>query len=93
MSAQAVSDTQLRGGRLAFGRVAWFLVAGLGLALNIIGIPLHFTQWETVRGGASCAICQLTPQQAQQLQQIGLSLQFWASYLTLGWILPRHSAR
>jgi hypothetical protein len=82
MNAQPVSDTRLQGNWLVFLRVAWFVMLGLLLVLKMISIAPQFRVWETVCSGVSCANLQLTPQQAQELQQLGLSLRIYAIYFS-----------
>ena len=72
---------------LMLARIGWCAVIAVGVGLVIIGVPIHYAQWQTVCGSSSCGIGILTPQQAQGLQQLGLSMQFWAAYLSVDWIL------
>ncbi len=88
MDNQSVSDFQLQGRALPIVRAAWLSIVGLGVTLYVIGVPVHFAQWMTLCSGASCGIGQLTPQQAAQLPQVGLSLQSWAAFLSIAWAIP-----
>jgi signal transduction histidine kinase len=59
-------------------RVAIAIVAVLALAVFFIGVLLNFAQFRTVCTPLSCADGQLTPESAQALQALGLSLDAYA---------------
>ncbi len=59
-------------------RIVIVIVAVLALAVFIVGVLLNFAQFRTVCTPLSCADGQLTPQSAQALQALGLSLDAYA---------------
>ena len=59
-------------------RIVIVIVAVLALAVFCIGVLLNFAQFRTVCTPLSCADGQLTPQSAQALQALGLSLDAYA---------------
>lgn len=59
-------------------RIVIVIVAVLALAVFFIGVLLNFAQFRTVCTPLSCADGQLTPQSAQALQALGLSLDAYA---------------
>jgi hypothetical protein len=82
MDDQPVSEIRLKGNWLAFWRIVWLGMLGLLLVLKMISVTPQFRQWETLCSGAYCANLQLTSQQAQELQQVGLSVQNYAVYFS-----------
>lgn len=91
MSVSGGTETgpRLTGQRLTMARLAWVLGIALGIALYVLSIPLYYNYFETIcPGGAQCAgSLSLTPQQVQELGQLGLSLRFYGYYLTFLWAL------
>ena len=85
MSTPSLSDIRLHGRMLTSARVAWFAMLALGLVLYVLSIPQWVFQWEmlcTEQQLGACPNLQLTPQQAQELQQLGWSLSAYATYFT-----------
>src|SRR5436305_6002518 len=70
---------------LALARGAWLAFFALGALVLVLGVPLHWVQWIHVCSGVGCHVGQLTPQQAQQLLQLGWSFAGWATSLTVLW--------
>ena len=59
-------------------RIVIVIVAVLALAVFIVGVLLNFAQFRTVCTPLSSADGQLTPESAQALQALGLSLDVYA---------------
>lgn len=76
-------DTRLRGRWRLLVQVACATVAGLALALFLIGLPGNFTFWQTVCPSRPCVSGQVGPIGAQTLHDLGLSLSIYAAYLLL----------
>ena len=78
-------DTGLHGRWLLLSRVAWVAVAITALAIVVFSAPITFEQFRTVCT-ASAEVCstqgaveQLTPEGVQALQEVDLSLRFYAA--------------
>ncbi len=76
------TDTRLHGYWLVLARTMWICVVALSLAVSIVYIPLEFRQLHTVCTGSSCGQ-QLTAGIVQDLHQLNLSVDFFASYLVI----------
>lgn len=76
------TDTQLYGSWLVLARTLWIVVVALSLAVSIAYIPLEFRQLHTVCTSSSCGQ-QLTVGIVQDLHQLNLSVDFFASYLLI----------
>ena len=76
-------DTRLRGRWLVLARALWFVIAVLTLGLLIASMPSYFAVLHVVCKG-SFAVCrnngQLTPGDVRAFQALGLSLDFYATY-------------
>src|SRR6266446_6946887 len=77
-----IPDTRLHGYWLVLARAAWILVVVLSLAVSIADIPLEFTRLHTACVGSSCGQ-QLTAGIVQELHQLNLSVDFFATYLVV----------
>jgi hypothetical protein len=73
-------DTRLRGSRLILARVAWLTVVTLIAALFLVMLPAYYTQLQTVCTGAPCGSAQPTPDSAQAIQRLGLSISTYAAF-------------
>ena len=80
--SQNQSDTRLRGGWLVLARAVWILIVTLSLAVSIVDISLKFSQLHAVCVGSSCDQ-RLTTGIVQDLHQLNLSVDFFASYLVI----------
>jgi signal transduction histidine kinase len=69
----------LRGRLLILARATWIVVAALTLSFFAAGIPFEFAMFRTVCQPA-CATGQLSPVGLQALWDLGLSLDFYATY-------------
>src|SRR5437588_10786448 len=73
-------DTRLRGRRLILARVAWGAVVTLIVVSFLARLPAHYTLLQTVCTGATCGFAQPTPDSAQALQKLGLSVGTYAAF-------------
>src|SRR6266852_5647798 len=81
-ASRQVADIQLRGYQLILARAAWIIIAVTALALGVAAIPLGYAQYLTVCTQSLCQNQQATPDMVRALHSAGLSLQFYALYLT-----------
>jgi len=80
MDSQRESNLRLRGRRLLIARAAWLAWVVLVVGLFVASLPANFEHRRTVCTQAACADVQLTPEQAQAFQALGLSVDFIAAY-------------
>jgi signal transduction histidine kinase len=74
------TDTRMRGGWLVSARVAWMVVLILTVGLFISLLPYTFADAHTICASAACSNgAHLTPDQARELHQLGLSMSFYAT--------------
>ena len=74
-------DTRLHGRRLILGRVVWVAVITLIVALFLATLPAYYTLLQTVCTGAMCGAVQPTPDSAQAMQKLGLSIGAYATFI------------
>ena len=74
-------DTRLRGRRLILARVVWVAVVSLIVALFLATLPAYYTLLQTVCTGALCGAVQPTPDSAQAMQKLGLSIGAYATFI------------
>jgi len=72
--------TRLYGRRLILARVAWVAAVILIVAPFLAMLPANFTFLQTVCTGAMCGSAQPTPDSAQALQRLGLSVSAYATF-------------
>jgi hypothetical protein len=85
MSARARPPAGLSGRPLLVARVAWVVLAAVVLALDAAGIPYAYAQYKEPCTGPACAdLGRLTPEGLQDLQQVGISPEFYAAYAGVG---------
>ena len=78
---EPTADTTLRGRWLFAARVAWVAIAVLAVGLFIAALPYDFRELQRVCTGDDCqSDVQLTPEDAEALEDMGLSLAFYARY-------------
>src|SRR2546427_7998079 len=78
------AHTRLHGRWLVFARVTWIAVVGLALGLFIASIPTTFAYLHILCTAASCSNGgQLTPDYVRKLQAVGLSMDFYATYIVV----------
>jgi len=76
------TNTQLHGYKLILARTAWIVITAMALVLWIVDIPPGYAQYMTVCTQAFCPNQLATPDMVQSLHSAGLSLQFYALYIT-----------
>ncbi len=76
-----VPDTRLRGRKLILARVVWVAVVTLSVALFFATLPAYYTLLQTVCTGALCGAVQPTPDSAQAMQKLGLSIGAYATFI------------
>ncbi len=74
------ANTRLSGSRLILARVTWIAVVTLIVALFLVMLPAYYTFLQTVCTGATCGPTQPTPDSAQGIQKLGLSLGAYATF-------------
>jgi hypothetical protein len=85
---------RLRGRLLVFARICWLALAAFSLTAFVTGLPQYFTNLQVVCYVSPCGYGQLLPQSAQILQNLGISVGFYAGFalvltiaLTLVWFV------
>jgi hypothetical protein len=73
-------DTRLRGRRLILARVAWVAAVTLIVVPFILMLPAYYTIHQTVCTGAPCGLFQPTPDSAQAMQKLGISIGTYATF-------------
>ena len=75
-------DTRLHGRRLILARVAWVAVVSLIVVSFLAMLPAYYTALQTICTGdmATCGGAQPTPDSAQALQRLGLSVSTYATF-------------
>ena len=74
-----VGSTRLDGHWLRLAQVGWIALVALALALFGVSLPFSFLHLHLLCTGAGCAADQLTPAMVAALQQVGLSLDGYAT--------------
>lgn len=74
-------NTHLHGRRLILARVAWVVAVSMVLALFLATLPAYYTLLQTVCTGALCGAVQPTPDSAQAMQKLGLSIGAYATFI------------
>jgi hypothetical protein len=81
------APTRLHGRRLLLARLVWFVVVAFTVVLFVLTIPLQVAEAQRICTSPVVNDCfnlgQLTPQLVQELEQMGLSLGFYAGYVTI----------
>ena len=79
--AEPTANTTLRGRWLLVARVAWIAIAFLAVGLFIAALPYDFRELQRVCAGDDCLVdVQLTPEDARALEDLGVSIGFYARY-------------
>jgi len=77
-------DPRLYGCWLILARIGWVAVVGRALGLFIASIPTTFADLHILCTAASCSTSgQLTPDYVRELQALGLSMDFYATYIVV----------
>ena len=75
----------LRGRRLSLARASWVALAAVIFGLDAARIPYAYARAREVCTGADCAdLGRLTPEGLRTLQDLGLSVEFYAAYTGVG---------
>jgi hypothetical protein len=75
----------LRGRPLLLARIAWVVLAAVVLGLDAAGIPYAYARYREICRSAACAEPgRLTPEGVQNLQQFGITPEFYAAYVGVG---------
>src|SRR5260221_429278 len=83
-ASSSMADTRLRGGWLVLARVVWGAVVVLALGLFIASIPTTFAALHMLCTAPSCTPSgPLTPDDVRELQAVGLSMDFYATYIVV----------
>src|SRR6266516_2605817 len=83
-ASSSIADTGLRGGWLVLARIVWVAVVVLALGLFIASIPTTFAALHNLCTAPSCTTSgPLTPADVQELQAVGLSMDFYATYMVV----------
>jgi hypothetical protein len=72
-------DTRLRGRKLIIARVAWVTVVSLIVVPFLVALPAYYTALQTICTGSTCG-AQPTPDFAQAMQKLGLSVSTFATF-------------
>jgi signal transduction histidine kinase len=75
------APTRLHGRYLLLARMAWAAVAMLTVVCIVVSIPVEFAQLQKVCTTSACRLAALTPANASELGEMGLSAGFYAGYL------------
>src|SRR5262245_16116959 len=81
MTSQALTDSSLRRHRLVIARAAGLVLVALILALFVVAIPTRYHQLLAPSADSDRGLLQLTPEEAQALPHLGLSLNVYAGCL------------
>ncbi len=74
-------DTRLHGSWLVLMRVTWVVTVVLAVGLFIASVPFNFAASHAICTTASCFYSnQLTLDQVRELQHLGLSIDFYATF-------------
>src|SRR6266446_658047 len=83
-ASSSMADTRLRGGWLVLARVVWVAVVVLTLGLFFASIPTTFADLHMLCTAASCITSgPLTPDDVRELHALGLSMDFYATYIVV----------
>ncbi len=83
-ASSSMADTRLRGGWLVLARVVWGAVVVLALGLFIASIPTTFAALHMLCTAPSCTPSgPLTPDDVRKLQAVGLSIDFYVTYIVV----------
>ena len=78
--SDAVPSTVLHGHWLVIARAAWLAVAVLTVTLFVMAVPLRYAELQRVCMGAACVEPQLTLDDVRELQALGLSREWHATF-------------
>ena len=76
----ATPSTVLHGRGLVIARAVWLAVAALTVTLFVMAVPLRYAELQRVCTGAACVEPQLTLDDVRELQALGLSRDWHATF-------------
>ena len=82
IASQSEANTELQGYPLILARAAWAIIVVMALALWIVDLPHSYAESLVVCTQALCSNQLATPALVRALDSAGLSIQFYAFYLT-----------
>ncbi len=82
MNVRVEANIRLMGRTLLFARLAWSLMAIVIVGLFAVGIPFRLGQLLTVSANANRVVGELRPADVLALAEVGLSVTFYATYIT-----------
>ena len=80
MTYSTASDSQISRPWVHLVRAVWIVIALVLVGAMVVGIPLRFTELMEVCASADCVVLALAPTELAMLQNVGLSIQFYASF-------------
>ena len=82
-------QTKLRGNRLFVARAAWVIATVLSVGLAIATVPVAYSEYHAVCvADSECnVLLQLSPQDVLALRGLGLSVDFYATYMLVAEII------
>src|SRR5579884_2335897 len=81
-ASQSEASTELHGYLLILARAAWAIIVAMAVGLWIVDLPHSYAEYLVVCTQALCPNQLPTPGLVQALHSAGLSLQFYALYVT-----------
>ena len=81
-ASQSEANTELHGYPLILARAAWAVIVAMTLALWIVDLPHSYAEYLVVCTQALCPNQLATPGLVRALHSAGLSIQFYAIYVT-----------
>ena len=78
--SDATPSTVLHGRWLVIARAVWLAVAALTVTLFVMAVPLRYAELQRVCTGAACVEPQLTLDDVRELQALGLSRDWHATF-------------
>jgi hypothetical protein len=82
MKAELTPAIMMRDRWLMLVRGACLAMAVLAIVIYLLNIPAQWAHFHRVCSGAACPVGQLSPNSLRELQRSGLSVDFYATYLT-----------
>lgn len=78
-----MNDSQIPARWLPFIRALWLVVVLLLLGVFFAGISPYFNELRVACTRVDCLMMALSPEEAQELRDLGLSMEFYAGYMVL----------
>ena len=80
MTYSTASDSQIPRPWVYLVRAAWVVIALVLFAAMVVGVPLRYAELLEVCASGDCVLLALAPAELALLQNVGLSIQFYASF-------------